>query len=184
MRRWARIFMLVPMMLFAVFSGGCSELATTGTGQPSVADEVGDIAAADSASDASDAASTSTQPMNEEDESTMRSITVTVNGVAFTATLEDTDAAREFAELLPMTCEMSELNGNEKYFYLDERLSADASCPERIEAGDIMLYGGDCLVLFYQSFNTTYSYTCIGHIDDVSGLAAAVDSGSATVTWE
>ena len=114
----------------------------------------------------------------------MQSITVTMNGMAFTATLEDTDAARAFARLLPMTCEMSELNGNEKYFYLDKRLPADASCPGRIEAGDIMLYGSDCLVLFYQSFNTAYSYTRIGRIDDASALAVVLDSGSATVTWE
>lgn len=33
-----------------------------------------------------------------------------------------------------------------------------------------MLYGNNCLVVFYKSFNTSYSYTKIGHIDNLSDL--------------
>ena len=33
-----------------------------------------------------------------------------------------------------------------------------------------MLYGNNCLVIFYKSFDTSYSYTRIGHIENLEDL--------------
>lgn len=60
---------------------------------------------------------------------------------------------------------MSELNGNEKYYYFEETLPSNATQIGTIQTGDIMLYGSDCLVLFYDTFSTSYRYTRIGKID-------------------
>ncbi len=110
-------------------------------------------------------------------------LTLTVNGSAFAVTTADSEAARAMAEMLPMTLEMRELNGNEKYAYLSETLPTDSRAVGHIEAGDVMLYGDSCLVVFYESFDTGYSYTPIGHIDDPSGLAETLGGGDVTIEW-
>lgn len=99
---------------------------------------------------------------------------IAADGLDATITLEDTPAAQAFAELLPLEVDMSDLNGNEKYAYLDTSLPTDASTPARIEAGDVMLYGDTCLVVFYETHdNSSYSYTRLGQVDDPAALAAA-----------
>ena len=108
-------------------------------------------------------------------------ISIEFNGQTFSATLADNGTARAFAARLPMTLDMRELNGNEKYFYLDEPLPAAAQRVGQIRAGDLMLFGSDCVVLFYENFATSYTYTPIGRIDDPAGLADALGSGSAEV---
>ena len=109
---------------------------------------------------------------------------VIVGDKVFPATLADNNTADEFRELLPLTIEMKELNGNEKYYYFNHNFTVDSSVPDMIHAGDIMLYGQNCLVLFYDTFETTYAYTRIGAINDPTGLAEALGNGPATVTFE
>lgn len=102
----------------------------------------------------------------------------------FPVTLYDNATAAAFKSLLPMTVNMGELNGNEKYFDLSGNLSTNASNPRMIQSGDLMIYGSNTLVLFYKTFPTSYSYTRLGRINDTEGLAAAVGSGNVTVTYE
>jgi hypothetical protein len=48
-----------------------------------------------------------------------------------------------------------------------------------------MVFGSDCLVLFYETFaNGGWGYARVGKIDDPSGLADACGSGTAMVTFE
>ena len=109
---------------------------------------------------------------------------IAVGTVSFTATLSDNAASRAFRAMLPMTVRMDELNGNEKYYYLPDRLQTSASNPGTIHTGDLMLYGSDCLVLFYKTFATSYSYTRLGRLDDTSGLEAALGRSEVTVSFE
>ena len=108
-------------------------------------------------------------------------INLTINGNSFTATLDDNETTRELINRLPLELNMSELNGNEKYYYFDDSLPTNSYRPGSINTGDIMLYGNDCLVIFYESFNTTYSYTRIGRIDNANNLDKVVGSGSVNV---
>ena len=102
----------------------------------------------------------------------------------FTATLYDNATASTFKSMLPLTVDMIELNGNEKYADLSRSLPTNVSNPGTIRAGDLMLYGSSTLVLFYKTFSTSYTYTSLGHIDDVTGLAEAVGTGNVKIAFE
>ena len=110
-------------------------------------------------------------------------IRIVAGGKTFLAELENNKTARAFRSKLPATFLMEELNGNEKYYYMDQTLPANAKKPGTIEAGDLMLYGDDCLVLFYETFRSSYSYTKIGHIEDVKGLKEALGTGDIEVSF-
>lgn len=109
---------------------------------------------------------------------------IIIGNTPFTATLADNATATAFKAMLPLTLSMSELNGNEKYNYLSSNLPTNATRPGTIQTGDIMLYGSSCIVLFYKTFSSSYSYTRIGKIDNPEGLATALGNGSVTITFE
>jgi hypothetical protein len=109
---------------------------------------------------------------------------IKIGNSTFIATLYDNATVTAFKSRLPMTVNMIELNGNEKYFDLPQSLPTNASNTGTVQNGDLMLYGANTLVLFYKTFSTSYSYTRLGQIDDVSGLVAALGSGNISVTFE
>lgn len=111
-------------------------------------------------------------------------IKITVNSQTFSATLLDNSSAEAFKEMLPLTINMTELNGNEKYYDFPNSFPTNSSNPGTIKNGDIMLYGSKTLVLFYKSFSTSYSYTKLGSVDDATGLATALGTGNVKVTFE
>jgi len=101
----------------------------------------------------------------------------------FAVTVEDNLTARALVQLLPVTLEMAELNGNEKHGRLPRSLPVDGMRPGTIRTGDVLLYGNDTLVVFYQTFRSSYSYTRIGHIAESAGLAQALGPGDPRVTF-
>jgi hypothetical protein len=125
-----------------------------------------------------------TSSLNDTSNSGSMKLKITVGNHTFNATVYDNTTAVAFKAKLPITINMAELNGNEKYFDLPDNLPANASNPGAIQAGDLMLYGSGTLVLFYKTFSTSYSYSRIGRIDNPSGLAAALGSGNVTVKFE
>ena len=98
-------------------------------------------------------------------------------------TLEDNPTARAFVQLLPVTLDMAELNGNEKHARLPRSLVTNAARPGTIRAGDVLLYGSDTLVVFYETLRSDYSYTRIGRIAETTGLAQALGPGNQRVTF-
>jgi len=78
---------------------------------------------------------------------------------------------------------MAELNGNEKHAKLSRSLPTDPERPGTIRAGDLLLYGDDTLVVFYETFRSSYSYTRIGRIEGAAGLSAALGSASQRIAF-
>lgn len=97
---------------------------------------------------------------------------VTINEKEYFVSLADNETTKSLILMLPLELSMFDLNGNEKYANLDQSLPTNEYSPNHIEAGDVMLFGDNCLVIFYQSFDTSYRYTRIGHIDRLDDLGS------------
>ncbi len=108
---------------------------------------------------------------------------VRVGDAVFTATLEDNTAAREFVAMMeeaPVTINMSDYSGFEKVGSLGRSLTASNSQMTTVP-GDIVLYSGDQIVMFYGS--NSWSYTKLGHIDNLTGWEQALGSGDITAVF-
>ena len=111
-------------------------------------------------------------------------ITLDINGKIFNAVFYSNETAKQFSDMMPVTMNMTELNGNEKYYYLNTTLPVNSERVGTIKKGDIMLYGNNCIVIFYESFNTSYSYTKIGYIENADNIKDALGSGSVNLTFK
>ena len=121
------------------------------------------------------------KPINEE--AVSMKMNVQVGTYTFTATLEDNDAVRELAEMMqegPVTINMSDYSGFEKVGSLGRSLTTD-NIQTTTTAGDIVLYNGNNIVIFYGS--NSWSYTRIGRIDDLTDWAAALGGGDVTAVF-
>lgn len=108
--------------------------------------------------------------LNINSNSNSKSAKLLIDNKEYSITLEDNETVDALINNMPLNLSMSNLNGNEFYSYLDFILSTNSYNPGKINKGDIYLYGNNCLVIFYESFNTSYSYTKIGKLDDIEVL--------------
>ena len=179
----------------AIFYGECPgasglyELGEAISGAEQIKDLAGEIRIekweeTPSGQDVPEAASLPTQAETEESGGTVPvRMQVQVGGRTFYATLEENAAASAFARLMeaaPVALHMEDYSGFEKVEPLGTDLPA-SNTPITTQAGDIVLYQGNQIVLFYGS--NTWSYTRIGKIDDLSGWEESLGSGDVTVTF-
>ena len=118
----------------------------------------------------------------QEDETKMK-MNVQIGDYTFTATLEQNQAVNEFVEMMkegPVTIEMSDYSGFEKVGPLGKELTTDNHQTTTTE-GDIVLYSGNQIVIFYGS--NSWSYTRIGKIDDLTNWKKALGSGDVTAVF-
>lgn len=95
-------------------------------------------------------------------------ILLTVGANSMTATLVDNEATRELKAMLengPVTITMSDYGGFEKVGELPHSLSTSNTQITTVP-GDIMLYQGNNMVIFYGS--NSWSYTRLGKIDNAT----------------
>ncbi len=111
----------------------------------------------------------------------MTTMQITIGEASFTAELAGNATSDALQTLLPLTLSMDDHLRNEKHAQLPKPLPTDSHAPHQIQAGDVMLWGNDTLVIFYESFSSSYSYTRIGKISDVSQLKSAVGRGTVKV---
>ena len=119
----------------------------------------------------------------ETEEQTEMKMNVQIGDYTFTATLENNEAVEEFLDMMkegPVSISMSDYSGFEKVGSLGRSLTTSNS-QTTTDAGDIVLYNGNNIVMFYGS--NSWSYTRIGKIDDLSDWNKALGSGSITAVF-
>lgn len=124
-----------------------------------------------------------TDIQNNTEENKVANMNVQVGDVVFSATLEENEAVSALVEMMresPVVIQMSDYSGFEKVGPLGTSLPASNS-QTTTQAGDIVLYNGNQIVVFYGS--NSWSYTRLGHIDDLTGWEDALGSGDVTVTF-
>ncbi len=132
-----------------------------------------------------DSASKTDEQPKEEEPMKQAQFYITASSTTFTADFADSDSADAFRELLgegDLTISMSDYGGFEKVG------SLGASLPRKdtqisTSAGDIMLYQGDQIVIFYGT--NSWSYSHLGRIEDASAddLLSAFGKGDTDITF-
>ena len=102
---------------------------------------------------------------------------IEVGGHSFPATLEHNDANAALVDMLPLTISMSDYSRFEKVGSLGASLPT-SNAQTTTQAGDVVLYNGNQIVIFYGS--NSWSYTRLAHVDDLTGWAEALGSGDIT----
>lgn len=114
----------------------------------------------------------------------MQNIIITIKNKKYEAILYDNSTTKELIKKFPITITMSDLNGNEKYYNFSKSFSTSSENVASINKGDIMLFGDNCLVIFYKSFSTRYRYTKLGYIKNLEDLENSLGKGDIEITFE
>ncbi len=120
--------------------------------------------------------------MSDMEENVMK---ITVGDTTFTATLADNSSAAALREMLmeePLTINMSDYGNMEKVGPIGKSLPENNK-QITTEAGDIILYQGNSLVIYYDT--NTWNFTRLGKINDVTQaeLKEALGDGDVIVTF-
>ncbi len=111
-------------------------------------------------------------------------IRMTMAGQIITASLEESDSARDFFAMLPLTLPLEDYAETEKIAYLPRKLTTQTA-PEGIDpqVGDIAYYApwGN-LAIYYRDFGYSSGLIRLGRI--TSGLDALTAQPSGTLTIE
>ena len=94
---------------------------------------------------------------------------------------EAVDALRKLAEEAPLTVALSMYGGFEQVGSLGQSLPR-SDVQTSTSAGDIVLYAGNQIVIFYGS--NTWAYTRLGHVSDrdAAGMEALLGQGDVSIT--
>ena len=95
-------------------------------------------------------------------------------------TWEDNPSAEAMRELLPLTVEMSMYGGFEQVGLIGREIVSNDE-QTKTEPGDIVLYSGDQIVIFYG--NNSWAYTRLGHVELTQAeMTELLGNGDITIT--
>lgn len=106
------------------------------------------------------------------------SMKLLIDNQELNVTWENNESVKALKELLPLTIEMHEYGGFEQTGSIGQSIVRNDSQID-VVPGDIVLYNGNAISVFYH--NSSWSYTRLGHINlDDSGLNNLLNNSSVT----
>ncbi len=126
-------------------------------------------------------AETASQPMMEEEKEKMLQLRIDDTAVAVAwEQNESVEALKALCENEPLVIQLSMYGGFEQVGPIGQSLPRNDS-QTTTQAGDIVLYSGNQIVVFYGS--NSWAYTRLGHITDpdAEGMAALLAHGDVTI---
>lgn len=172
--------LLLVLLGAAVLATGCGNRAPVQDNVPDTSEQAS-VPASEPGSAPSSGAEEPQQAEPSEEENREMKMHVKVNGQDFTATLERNSAVDALVQRMeegPVTLRLSDYAGFEKVGSLGQSLPT-SNQQTITQAGDIVLYQGNQIVLFYGS--NSWSYTRLGRIDDLTDWEEALGGGDVTV---
>ena len=123
-------------------------------------------------------------PAETERENTEMTLKMTIGGTEVKVKWEENESVEALKELCretPLTISMSMYGGFEQVGPIGARLPSD-DVQTSTAAGDIVLYSGNQIVVFYGT--NSWAYTRLGHIEDrdAEGMKALLGNGDVTIT--
>jgi len=113
-------------------------------------------------------------------------IKLTVGNRAITATLVDSETARDFVSLLPLTLNMDDLFGREKFGRLPRAISDGGKRTRTYQVGDVVYWSpGPDVAIYYRHDGSSIPSPGIIVMAKIDSRAEALNEpGSANVTIE
>ncbi len=119
-----------------------------------------------------------------EEEPAVKTLTLKIGGTTVSVDWEENESVAALAELVkdePLTIQMSMYGGFEQVGSIGKGLPRN-DVQTTTQAGDIVLYSGDQIVVFYGS--NSWAYTRLGHVSDKSASQMKDLLGNGNVTIE
>jgi len=168
-----KVALIFPLLLFALLIG-CGSRPVQPAEQPPAAEEYGEAVS-----------KAEIGPDNEKEETSMEKyLHLMINDTAVTVDWEANESVNALMELVssgPLTIQMSMYGGFEQVGSLGSSLPRNDS-QTTTGSGDVVLYSGNQIVVFYGS--NSWAYTRLGHITDrdAGEMTALLGNGDVTIT--
>ena len=104
-------------------------------------------------------------------------ISIKMGTKSYKAKSTSTKTTQSFLESLPVTIQMNDVDGNQKYGCMYYKIANESAKTNKVKKGDVLLSGESCVISAYEDFKTINKYVVLGHIDNFDD----VPSGSVKV---
>ncbi len=175
-----RVFWLILVLLLAALCGGCGSAPAPSAEEPAAVREPETADVPDT-----EGSEPENNRIDETEETNVEKVMrLYINDREVSVDWEDNESVGALMELVsskPLTVQMSMYGGFEQVGPLGKRLPSHDT-QTTTAAGDIVLYSGDQIVVFYGS--NSWAYTRLGHITDrdAAGMAALLGNGNVAIT--